>query len=126
LLSDALSFNSSLEFLDLFDVDFSNEGASLLEAALKKNESLMSLRLANTNVTTEASEPLLKTMIGSRTLKAVRWVNLLPFGGTIHVENSLSKLIQIEYRPKPVTRGIYYNTYCGDLVYGLLADIYRC
>lgn len=86
----------------------------------------MSLRLSNTTVSTEASESLIKTMIGSKSLKSIRWINLLPFGGTIHVENSLSKLMQIEYRSKPVNRGVYLNTYCGDLVYGLLGDIYRC
>jgi hypothetical protein len=112
--------------LDLFDVDFGNEGASLLELALKKNKSLKSLRLANTNVSTEISETLLKTIIGSQTLRTVRWINLLPFGGGVYVENSLTKLVQIEYRTKPVSRGVYYNTYCGDLVLGLMADIYRC
>lgn len=53
----------------------------------------MSLRLANTKVSTEVSEVLLKTMIGSKSLKTVRWINLLPFGGAIHVDNSLSKLL---------------------------------
>ena len=53
-LGEAVSLNTALEHLDLFDVIFSNMGARFLEHALRKNRThLRSIRLANTRVTVE-------------------------------------------------------------------------
>ena len=58
-LADALSLNTALEYLDAFDVNFSNEGATYLDNAIRKNSSLKSIRLANTHVSADISESLL-------------------------------------------------------------------
>lgn len=48
-LSEALAVNSCLEYLDLFDVPFGNNGGKFLERALRRNTiTLKNLRLANT------------------------------------------------------------------------------
>ena len=62
-LGDALSVNTSLEYLDLFDVDFSNEGCAYLDQALKTNKALVSLKLANTHVSSDLSDQLMGTII---------------------------------------------------------------
>ena len=62
-LSEALAVNTVLEYLDLFDVPFSNTGARFLERALQRNTmSLKNLRLANTKVTVDHAETLIDTI----------------------------------------------------------------
>ena len=58
-LADAISRNISLEFLDAFDIDFSNSAAKSLDQAVRKNASLKSIRLANSRVSADVAESLL-------------------------------------------------------------------
>ena len=58
-LADALGLNTALEYLDAFDLNFSNEGAIYLDNAIRKNSSLKSIRLANTHVSADISENLM-------------------------------------------------------------------
>lgn len=59
-LGNALKVNIGLVLLDLFGVDFSNEGALALAEAFLLNKTLYNLRLANTTVRGDAATPLLK------------------------------------------------------------------
>lgn len=63
ILSEALSINSCLEYLDLFDVEFGNFGAISLSVALNNpKSSVKNIRLANTHVTTDAAERLIQAV----------------------------------------------------------------
>ena len=78
-LSEALALNRVLEHLDLFDVEFSNQGARFLELALRRNSiTLKTLRLANSRVTVDQAELLVSAVNDSVSLHSFRWVNLLP------------------------------------------------
>jgi hypothetical protein len=52
--------NIGLHFVDLFDVEFGDEGALALAEALLLNKTLLNLRLANTRVKPSGSAPLVK------------------------------------------------------------------
>ena len=78
-LSEALSVNTSLEHLDLFDVSFSNDGARFLERALRRSTLLLkTLRLSNTRVTVDHVEQLVDAVNKNAYMQSFRWVNLLP------------------------------------------------
>jgi hypothetical protein len=55
-----LKVNIGLTFVDLFDVEFGDEGALALAEALLLNKTLVNLRLANTKVKPSGSTPLIK------------------------------------------------------------------
>lgn len=60
LLANALKVNIGLNVLDLFGVEFSDDGAMSLAESLLLNKSLIDLRLANTKVKGNGALPLLK------------------------------------------------------------------
>eukprot|EP00347_Sterkiella_histriomuscorum_P017190 403350327 len=62
-LAEALKINQGLQFLDLFDCDFEDDGAFSLAECILQNKHLINLRIANTRVTQQASQPLLKTLL---------------------------------------------------------------
>jgi Ran GTPase-activating protein (RanGAP) involved in mRNA processing and transport len=59
-LANALKVNIGLHFVDLFDVEFGDDGAMALAEALLLNKTLINLRLANTRVKPSGSTPLIK------------------------------------------------------------------
>jgi hypothetical protein len=73
-----LLVNEDLNYLDLFDVDITNEGAEELIGTLKKSKGLHWLRLANTHLSSDYAEELLSSIRENPALKVFRWVNLLP------------------------------------------------
>lgn len=128
LLFDSLAKNSCLEVLELFDVDFSNQGAFALTNLLQIGSSyLRNLRLANTHVSADVVELVMDAAQRSPNLRCLRWTNLVPLQHSKHWEQtSLSKLLLVEHRKTPLERGSYLNPYIGDLQRNLLADIYKC
>ena len=74
-LCDALCDNTALEYLDMFDCQFGNMGATYLEHTLKTNKILKWLRLANTQVNIELSELIINTALDS-SLRTLRWTTL--------------------------------------------------
>ncbi len=59
-IANALKVNIGLTHVDLFDVEFGDDGALQLAEALLLNKTLINLRLANTKVKPTGSTPLLK------------------------------------------------------------------
>lgn len=59
-LSNALKVNIGLVMLDLFDVEFKDEGATNFAETLLLNKTLVNLRISNTKVKSTGSTPLLK------------------------------------------------------------------
>ncbi len=59
-IANAIKVNIGLVMLDLFDVEFGDDGALALAEAMLLNKSLLNLRLANTRVKPSGSTPLLK------------------------------------------------------------------
>lgn len=59
-LANALKVNKGLVFLDLFDCEFSDEGAIKLAESLLMNTTLISLRIANTKVQPIPAQTLIK------------------------------------------------------------------
>ena len=60
MLANALKVNIGLVMVDLFGVEFSDDGALSLAEALLLNKSLLDLRLSNTKVKGNGAVPLLK------------------------------------------------------------------
>ena len=73
LLSLSLHENKNLKFLDLFDVEFGDEGAIQLSYALIKNNTLRMLYIANTNISNAVEGNFLKSVELSKSLTIFKY-----------------------------------------------------
>ena len=96
-LCDALCENTALEYLDLFDVNFTNKGGSYIEYSLRLNKTLRWLRLSNTTVSSEVSQVLLDTVLESKSLLTFRWINLMPIRDKEWDCCQIDKLMLVEF-----------------------------
>ena len=72
----AIASNQSLQMLDLFDIEFGDEGANKIAEALMYNKSIIWLQMANTSVTPTIAKLLLNSVLASENIKTFRWSNI--------------------------------------------------
>ena len=73
----------------------------------------------------EVAELVINTALESRSLKTLRWVNLLPIRTEYFERSNFEKLVVVESRVNPITRDAFINPRIGDLAATLLNDIYK-
>jgi len=66
-----------LKYLDLFDVNISNDGMQHLQTAIEPNKTLRSIRLANTHVSFNMVGYFQKFIKAQYNIKCFRWINVV-------------------------------------------------
>jgi len=91
------------------------------------NHALLHLRLANTVVPKHAATPFVNAALGSKSLKVLRWSNMmpLPVGENYRVLKP-DKMFCLNSRTTLVCRAAYVNALIGDLSLDLLKSVYSC
>jgi hypothetical protein len=77
-------------------------------------------------VNLEVAELIINSVLESRSLKTLRWVNLMPIRTEYYDRSTFEKLILVESRVNPVSKKGFVNPKVGDLAWNLVMDIYKC
>ena len=77
-------------------------------------------------MTTDAAERLMQAVLNSPRILTFRWINLLSMREGHWERATLSKIIQVETKNKPVSRQVYLNPFFGDLAWEIATDVFKC
>ena len=110
--------------LDLFDVEFGDEGAISLSHSLTENKTLKILQTSNTKITKEVFSNLIKSVMVWRTLGSFRFWNLLEFDEEYDFASE-NRVISIEYRETKISKSVYKTENRLDITQTIVEDYFK-
>lgn len=126
VIEQGLKFNSSLRFLDLFDVDIASKCVPQICDSLQNNTTLVWLRMSNTHVSLKFVDFLWQFVKHHRSIRVFRWHNVEPLNVSVEdfesdYRDGLNKLMVMDIKKgKLRTKGVFVNPYIGDLALDLV------